>query len=56
MAEAKKIPQYLCIFGFSEVKKAVEVIEAIEVIMAEGANEATEHCVGQGTERGRRKF
>ena len=44
MAEAKKITQYLkhLYFGFSEVKKAVEVIEAVEVIMAEGANEATE--------------
>ena len=45
MAEAKKITQYLkhlyfCIFLRST--KAVEVIEAVEVIMAEGANEATE--------------
>ena len=31
-----------CIFGFSEVKEAGEVIEAVEVIMAEEANEATE--------------
>ena len=44
MAEAKKTTQYLKtrIFGFSEVKEDVEVIEAVEVIMAEGANEATE--------------
>ena len=44
MAEAKEINQYLkhkffCIF---EVKEAVEVIETVEVIIADGANEATE--------------
>ena len=44
VAEAKKTTQYLkrlhfCIF---EDKEAVEVIEAIKVIMAEGAKEATE--------------
>jgi hypothetical protein len=44
VAEAKKTTQYLkslyfCIF---EVKEAVEVIKAVEVIMADGAKEATE--------------
>ena len=44
MAEAKKTTQYTKIlhFGNLEVKEAAEVIEAVEVIMADGANEATE--------------
>ena len=44
MAEAKKTTQYTCacIFGNLEVKEAVEVIEAVKVIMADGAKEATE--------------
>ena len=36
------IIQIACNFGILEVKEAVEVIEAAEVIMADGANEATE--------------
>ena len=36
------IIQSACIFGNLEVKEAVEVIEAVEVTMADGANEATE--------------
>ena len=31
-----------CIFDNFEVKEALEVIEAVEVIMADGVNEATE--------------
>ena len=44
MAEAKKTTQYIkCLhFGIFEVKEAVEVIEAVVVIMADGAKEATE--------------
>ena len=44
MAEAKKTTHYLKYLHFwlSEVKEAVEVIEAVEVTMAEGANKATE--------------
>ena len=44
MAEAKKSLsiKIACIFGFFEVKEAVEVIKAVEVIMTDGANEATE--------------
>ena len=44
MTEAKKTTQCTsaCIFGNFEVKEAVQVIEAVEVIMADGANEATE--------------
>ena len=44
MTEAKKplSVQSACIFGNFEVKEADEVIEAVEVIMADGANEATE--------------
>ena len=44
MAEAKKTTQYIkCLhFGIYEVKEAVKVIEAVEVIMADGAKEATE--------------
>ena len=44
MVEAKKTTQYIkCLhFGIFEVKEAVKVIEAVEVIMADGANEATE--------------
>ena len=34
--------QSACIFGNLEVKEAVKVLEAVEVIMADGANEATE--------------
>ena len=34
--------QSTCIFGNLEVKEAVGVIEAVEVIMADGANEAAE--------------
>ena len=34
--------QRTCIFGFFEVKEAVQVIEAVEVIMADGTNVATE--------------
>ena len=44
VAEAKKTTQYIkCLhFGIFEVKEAVEVIESVEVIMADGAKEATE--------------
>ena len=44
MAEAKKTTQYIkCLhFGIFEVKEDVEVIQAAEVIMANGAKEATE--------------
>ena len=44
VAEAKKPTQYIkCLhFGIFEVKEAVEVIEAVEVFMADGAKEATE--------------
>ena len=44
MAEAKKTTQYIkCLhFGIFEVREAVGVIEAVEVIMADGAKEATE--------------
>ena len=44
VAEAKKplIIQSACIFGNLEVKEALEVIETVEVIMADGVNEATE--------------
>ena len=31
-----------CIFGNLEVTEAVEVIKAVEVIMTDGANEASE--------------
>jgi hypothetical protein len=34
--------QSACIFGNLYVKEAIEVIEAVEVIMADGANEAIE--------------
>ena len=34
--------QSACIFVNLKVKEAAEVIEAVEVIMADGANEATE--------------
>ena len=44
MAEAKKTTQYTkrLHFGNFEVKEAVEVIEAVDFIMADRANEATE--------------
>ena len=44
VAEAKKTTHYLKILHFwiYEVKEAVGVIEAVEVIMADGAKEATE--------------
>ena len=44
MAEAKKNTQYLKLLHFYifEVKEAVEVIEAVKVITADGAKEATE--------------
>ena len=44
MAEVKKTTQYLkhLRFWLFQVKEAVEVTEAVEVIMADGAKEATE--------------
>ena len=44
VAEAKKTTQYIkCLhFGIFEVREAVGGIEAVEVIMADGAKEATE--------------
>ena len=44
MAKAKETTQYLKLLFFSifEVKEADEVIEAVEVIMADRANEDTE--------------
>ena len=44
MAEAKETSQYLnhLLFCIFEVKEAVEVIDAVEVIMADRTNEATE--------------
>ena len=40
--ENHSVYKALTIFGNFEVKEAGEVIEAVEVIMAEEANEATE--------------